>query len=113
MRKARHGAIHQSRVSLSEGFVAQAKRGKFARPKILDQKIGGIDQLQGDVSVGFALQIQHNTCFTTIENRTSSGQVSRSARGVNPDDLGTLLAQQHGSQRPRYVLPEIKNTKAG
>jgi hypothetical protein len=112
MRKAWHGAIHQSRVSLGEVFVAQAKRSKFTRSKILDQKVCGIDQLQGDMSVGFAFQVQHHTFFTTIKNRTSCGRVPRSAWGVNPDNFGTLLRQKHGGQRARHVLPEIKNAKS-
>ena len=63
----------QPRVVLEESLRAQLKALHGARREVLDQHVGGLDQVEQRLATGVGLQVQHHAALVGIEHHEFVG----------------------------------------
>ena len=114
--KSRDGAVNHLWTTTFNGIVVKAKASHDARPIILDNNIGIVDQfMRKHLPLGMA-QINLDTLLACVE---VSKNLCVSAYGVTHSqwfDLGhgrTIVAKHAGANRPGIDHGEVHNFETG
>ena len=102
-----NGAVNQTGVGLGHGFRAQPQTLHHARPKILQDYVGGLDERLGRRQIIRLLQVQQDTALAPVPGRVGRSLPDRPPWRVNLDNISTLVGQQHPGQRPGNILPKV------
>ena len=100
----------EPRIDLLQPCPGDAPAVERARPEILDQNVGIGDQPAEQVAAGGLAEIQRDASLVAIGDlppqrlavlvRRQRAQRIARARHLHLDDLGAIVAQQTGSERP-------------
>jgi hypothetical protein len=102
--------------------IAEAEPGHDARPELLDDDVGALDQRAQPRARGLVLQVQRHAFLATVEHG-EIGAVGAPFRAVGPhllaaagaldlDDLRAGLGKEQSRHRPRQERAEVEHGDA-
>ena len=118
------GAVHEPRVPLRERLVAQPEPLHDARPEVLDDDVGLVDQAKRDVDAVGRLEVEDDAALVPVVRderdahpadvgvlqRVAAHPVAR--RGLDLDDLSPQVAEDLGGERALRELAEVHDDDA-
>src|SRR5438876_795990 len=114
------GAVDETGVDRRQGVVAEAEALHGARPKILDEDVGALDEIPEDVGAFRGLQIECEIPLVSVDDeirrrlpalvRRPGPRLVARAGVFHLDDVGPHVGQQHAAEGPREDTREIDDT---
>ena len=111
-REAGQRAVDEPRVGGERRLRPEAEAVHHARPKILDDDVGGLDQAACRRAAGLVLQVERDAALVAVPRRVAGRIPARPTRRVDLDDVRTLVGEEHAGQRPGDVVPEVDDPDA-
>ena len=97
---------------LPDRVEVEPEPGQHSRPEVFDHDVGGGREAARGGEVARPLQVQDRPALAPVEERVRDTGHARAAGRVDVDDVGTLVGEQHGRQRPGHVLAEVDDPQA-
>jgi hypothetical protein len=91
---------------------AQSEPVHDPRAEVLDQHVGPDREAAGDVEVGRIGQVERDTPLTAVVEGVGRLVRPRRAGPVDVDDVGALVGEHHGDERPGHVMTEVDDPDA-
>src|SRR5207253_2403878 len=114
------GAVDETGVDRRQGVVAEAEALHGARPEILDEDVGALDEIPEDVGAFRGLQIEREIPLVAVDDeirrrlpalvRRPGPRLVARAGVFHLDDVGPHVGQQHAAEGPREDTREIDDT---
>ena len=111
--------VDQARVEFAQRLVIEAQLLHGAGLEVLADDVGRGDQAQRRLDATGLLEIECDAFLVAVEGRKESRpRPQQAARivtvdGLDLDDFGTQVAQQHAAGRPHHHVGELDDTDAG
>ncbi len=71
-----------------------------------------VDELAGEIAVGFSLEVEDDAALVAVVGGVGGAVPDGAAGRVDADDIGALVAQEHGRHGAGDVLAEVDNLDA-
>ncbi|MNC17418.1 hypothetical protein D3C75_652970 [compost metagenome] len=110
--------IDQPRVALAQRCVVQAQLVHTPRLEVLDEHVGGVDQLQHGVAAFRRFDIDGDALLVAVEGaeeaRPRAQQAARAvtAQGFDLDHFGAKVTEDHAAGRPHDHVRNLDDTDA-
>src|SRR5205814_1005884 len=117
-------AVDETGVDVAEGFIAEAQAVNDTGPHVVDEDIGGSDELTGDVEVELGLEVEEHLALVHVPRDVADGRPvdrrrhastergSEDARALDMDDVGPESAQVHGRPGANHNQRQVENADA-
>jgi hypothetical protein len=105
-------ARDEGRALLPDHVEVEPEPGQRSRPEVFDHHVRGGGEAARGGEVARPPQVQDRPALAPVEERVRDTGHARAAGRVDVDDVGALVGEQHGCQRPGHVLAEVDNPEA-
>ncbi|MNN47079.1 hypothetical protein D3C81_1614840 [compost metagenome] len=110
--------INDARVTLTHRCVAEAEFLHAPGFEVLDEHVGGVDQLQHGVAPLRGVDVDGDALFVAVEGAKESGSGPQqttctvTAGWLDLDDFGTEVTEDHPAGRPHHHVRNFDDTNA-
>ena len=120
---SRGGHVNESWVDNAKLLVVEVEVGHGARAQVLDDDVGGRDQLAKDLLAAIRLEVDrdrplvaveaHERGALAIDQRRRHAHLVAAVGVFDLDHLGPEVGQLHAAERRRHVVADLEHADAG
>ena len=117
------GTVDEARMPPGQRVVIESELRQAAGAKVLDQDVGGGDQLMQPCGARLRLQIERDALLVPVQSekkraepaamRRPGARIVALGRLFHLDHFGTHVAQHHGAVGPREDPCQVDDTQSG